>query len=89
MKKNIPNHSVAQISSHDQGYPGKNLQIIDLARSFAILSVMALHTQNLLNLSAESPFFRILWGHFQRNGPYGVMFFFVGRAVQRFFQSRV
>jgi peptidoglycan/LPS O-acetylase OafA/YrhL len=55
--------------------PKDNLQIIDLARSLAIMTVMALHLKPTLPL--PPPFFRWGWDHFQRNGEYGVCMFFV------------
>jgi peptidoglycan/LPS O-acetylase OafA/YrhL len=51
------------------------LQIIDLVRTFSILSVLALHLKPTLAL--PSPAFRWAWDHFQRNGAYGVSAFFV------------
>lgn len=54
----------------------KKWQIIDLARSFSILAVMAVHFQWIYRI-IPNPISNWLWDHFQRNGAYGVYFFFV------------
>jgi peptidoglycan/LPS O-acetylase OafA/YrhL len=51
------------------------IAIIDLARTFSIVAVMALHLKPTLPL--PDPAFRWGWDHFQRSGGYGVSLFFV------------
>ena len=53
----------------------EKIQVVDLARSIAIMTVMALHLKPSLPL--PPPLFRWGWDHFQRNGEYGVCMFFV------------
>jgi peptidoglycan/LPS O-acetylase OafA/YrhL len=64
-----------------------NIQIIDLARSAAIMTVMAFHLKPTLPL--PPPDFRWGWDHFQRNGEYGVCMFFVisGFLITRILDS--
>ena len=62
----------------------KNIQIIDLARTMAILPVLALHLKPLLPL--PSPAYRWGWDHLQRNGSYGVSMFFL---ISGFLISRI
>ena len=69
MRKSILNRSWPSQGS-------AKLQIVDLVRSAAILTVMALHLKPTLFLSKE-PWFQFVWDRFQRNGTYGVCIFFV------------
>jgi peptidoglycan/LPS O-acetylase OafA/YrhL len=62
----------------------ENFQVVDLVRSFAIMTVMAFHLKPTLPL--PPPLFRWAWDHFQRNGDYGVCAFFV---VSGFLITRV
>ncbi|HTC20959.1 MAG TPA: acyltransferase [bacterium] len=64
-----------------------HLQIIDLARTAAIMTVMAFHLKPTLPL--PPPAFRWGWDHFQRNGEYGVCMFFVisGFLITRILDS--
>ncbi len=50
------------------------LQIVDLLRSFSILSVMAAH---FVYVPPPDPAYGWWWYHFQKNGAYGVGVFFV------------
>jgi peptidoglycan/LPS O-acetylase OafA/YrhL len=52
-----------------------SIQVVDLARTLAILPVLALHLKPSLPLPSSD--FRWAWDHFQRNGGYGVAMFFV------------
>ncbi len=55
--------------------PAHNIQVIDLARTLAILPVLALHsTPWLLDPQKDLP---EIWDHLQRNGAYGVSVFFM------------
>src|ERR1700734_2726336 len=55
--------------------PAHNIQVIDLARTLAILPVLALHaTPWLLAPDQDKP---DLWDHLQRNGAFGVSVFFM------------
>ena len=54
----------------------KKIQVIDLARSFSILSVMAQHLRYNCQPS-ESPWLKNLWMVFCTRGSYGVSLFFV------------
>ncbi len=65
------------------------LQIVDLVRTLAILTVMALHLKPTLFLSKE-PWFRFAWDRFQRNGALGVLLFFgvSGYLITRILDSR-
>jgi peptidoglycan/LPS O-acetylase OafA/YrhL len=54
----------------------RNFQLIDLVRSFCILSVLAIHSDVIFEKSQNS-WVRWSWEHFQRNGVYGVYLFFV------------
>jgi peptidoglycan/LPS O-acetylase OafA/YrhL len=53
----------------------KKLQLIDLTRSFCILTVLGLHAGVILNEPTHS-WSRWCWDHFQQNGMYGVCLFF-------------
>lgn len=63
------------------------IQIIDLIRTFSILTVLALHLKPTLPL--PEPAYRWGWDHFQRNGAYGVTAFFVvsGFLITRLIDS--
>jgi len=54
----------------------RNLQLIDLVRSFCILSVLAIHSDVIFQKS-QNLWVQWCWEHFQRNGVYGVYLFFV------------
>lgn len=53
----------------------KKLQLIDLVRSFSILSVFAIHLDAILQ-KPQNLWACWAWNHFQRNGIYGVYLFF-------------
>ncbi len=53
-----------------------NFQLIDLVRSFCLLSVLAMHSDIILQ-KPQNPWARSCWEHFQSNGVYGVYLFFV------------
>lgn len=57
------------------GLPMKKYPLIDLVRSFCILSVLAIHS-DIAFLRPTQPWANWLWDHFQRNGIYGVRLFF-------------
>lgn len=54
--------------------PTGNLQVIDLVRTFAILSVLAYH---FYGTPPSGPVFQWFWSPFSGNGVYGVFVFFV------------
>jgi peptidoglycan/LPS O-acetylase OafA/YrhL len=54
----------------------KKLPLVDLVRSFSILSVLAIHADTFF-LRPSNPDLAWAWNHFQRNGTYGVYAFFL------------
>jgi len=54
----------------------KKFQIIDLVRSLCLLSVLAMHSDIILQ-KPQNPWAYSCWEHFQSNGVYGVYLFFV------------
>ena len=54
----------------------KNFQIIDFVRSFCLLSVLAMHSDIILQ-KPQNRLAYSYWEHFQSNGVYGVYLFFV------------
>jgi peptidoglycan/LPS O-acetylase OafA/YrhL len=54
----------------------KRLPLVDLVRTFSILSVLAIHTDPFF-LRPSKPWLAWAWNHFQRNGTYGVYAFFL------------
>lgn len=54
----------------------KRFPLVDLVRSFSILSVLAIHSDVFFS-HPQNPSLAWVWDHFQRNGTYGVYSFFL------------